>query len=165
MFFWFGVEFNINYSRRELIELSPGERGIVLLIFYLALNKVEEPIIIDQPEDNLDNESVFKKLAPCIIEAKKRRQVVLVTHNPNIVVGADSEEVIIANQNGKNSPNTDKIKFQYKIGGLEYSSKRKNDESIPILDRCGIREHVCDILEGGEKAFRDGENKYGFFKI
>ena len=60
---------------------------------------------------------------------------------------------------------TVEIKFQYKIGGLEYSSKRKNDESIPILDRCGIREHVCDILEGGEKAFRDRENKYGFFKI
>ena len=43
--------------------------------------------------------------------------------------------------------------------------QRNSDESLPILYRCGIREHVCDILEGGENAFRDRENKYGFFKI
>ena len=92
-------------------------------------------------------------------------QIILVTHNPNIVVGADSEEVIVANQNGKNAPNDKGIKFQYVYGSLEHSMHRNSDESLPILCRCGIREHVCDILEGGENAFRDRENKYGFFKI
>lgn len=50
-------------------------------------------------------------------------------------------------------------------GSLENTSARITDDNEPILYRCGIREHVCDILEGGENAFRDRENKYGFFKI
>ncbi|WP_164217131.1 hypothetical protein [Virgibacillus sp. YIM 98842] len=49
-------------------------------------DKSEEPLIIDQPEDNLDNESVFNQLVLCIVEAKKRRQIIIVTHNPNIAV-------------------------------------------------------------------------------
>ena len=89
----------------------------------------------------------------------------MVTHNPNIVVGADSEEVIVANQNGKNAPNENGIKFQYVYGSLENTFPRIDDSCMPILFRCGIREHVCDILEGGENAFRDRENKYGFFKV
>lgn len=66
---------------------------------------------------------------------------------------------------GKNAPNEGGIKFQYVTGSLENNSSRIDDVNIPILNRCGIREHVCDILEGGENAFRDRENKYGFFKI
>ena len=79
---------NINYTltlgKKKLNELSPGERGVVLLVFYLALNKSNLPLIIDQPEDNLDNQSVFTRLVPCIKKAKKNRlpfggiQVVLV---------------------------------------------------------------------------------------
>ncbi|MCE9402741.1 hypothetical protein K0H32_21515, partial [Bacteroides fragilis] len=96
---------------------------------------------------------------------KRERQIILVTHNPNIVVGADSEEVIVANQNGKNAPNENGIKFQYVFGSLENSKKRVNQMGQAILKCCGIREHVCDILEGGEDAFRDRENKYGFHQI
>lgn len=80
-------------------------------------------------------------------------------------MGADSEEVIVSNQNGKNAPNVDDIKFQYKTGSLENSMLRVDDSEMPLLFRCGIREHVCDILEGGERAFRDRENKYGFNKV
>jgi ABC-type lipoprotein export system ATPase subunit len=162
---WYELTLNVEYDGDNLKDMSPGKRSFVILKLLLDFSEKKCPILIDQPEDNLDNRAIYGELVKYIRRKKKERQIILVTHNPNIVVGADSEEVIIANQNGKNSPNTDKIKFQYKIGGLEYSSKRKNDESIPILDRCGIREHVCDILEGGEKAFRDRENKYGFFKI
>lgn len=141
-FFWFGVEFNINYSRRELIELSPGERGIVLLIFYLALNKVEEPIIIDQPEDNLDNKSVFKKLAPCIIEAKKRRQVVIVTHNPNIAIACDTEQVIHC------EINKSKNEITYATGSIENEA---------------IRQKIIDVLEGTKPAFELRSKKYNFW--
>ena len=73
-------------------ELSPGERGMVLLVFYLALSKDNIPLITDQPEDNLDNQSVYKKLVPCINEAKNNRQVIIVTHNPNIAVACDAEQ-------------------------------------------------------------------------
>ena len=100
-----------------------------------------------------------------IKKKKRERQIILVTHNPNIVVGADSEEVIVANQNGKNAPNENGIKFQYVFGSLENSKKRVNQMGQAILKCCGIREHVCDILEGGEDAFRDRENKYGFHQI
>ena len=122
-------------------------------------------ILIDQPEDNLDNRAIYNELVKYVREKKKERQIILVTHNPNIVVGADSEEVIVANQNGKNAPNDRGFKFQYVNGSLENTSVRITDDNVPILYRCGIREHVCDILEGGETAFRDRENKYGFFKI
>ena len=61
-----------------------------------------------------------------IKKKKRERQIILVTHNPNIVVGADSEEVIVANQNGKNAPNENGIKFQYVFGSLENSKKRVN---------------------------------------
>lgn len=71
---YIGVNFKLKMGRRSLEELSPGERGIVLLIFYLALSKESKPIIIDQPEDNLDNQSVYSKLVPCICRAKQKRQ-------------------------------------------------------------------------------------------
>lgn len=64
-------------GNRDLSELSPGERGIVLLIFYLALSKNKMPIIIDQPEDNLDNQSVYSKLVPCICKAKQKDRLLL----------------------------------------------------------------------------------------
>ncbi|GAB1257842.1 hypothetical protein NBRC116494_23440 [Aurantivibrio plasticivorans] len=94
------------------------------------------------------------------LEKKKiKRQIILATHNPNIVVGADSELVIVANQHGTRSENRDDKKFAYKTGSLENSKPR--DSSIPyILDSQGIREHVCDILEGGDIAFKLREKKY-----
>ena len=162
---WYELTLNVEYDGDNLKDMSPGKRSFVILKLLLDFSEKKCPILIDQPEDNLDNRAIYGELVKYKKKKKKERQIILVTHNPNIVVGADSEEVIIANQNGTTSPNSDKIKFQYKTGGLEDSLERINDEMIPILDRCGVREHVCDILEGGEKAFRDRENKYGFFKI
>ena len=91
------IVYSLKVDKLSLQELSPGERGIVLLIFYLALSKDDIPIIIDQPEDNLDNQSVYDKLVPCICEAKKKRQVVIVTHNPNIAIACDAEQIIYCN--------------------------------------------------------------------
>ncbi|OFO56468.1 TrlF family AAA-like ATPase [Nosocomiicoccus sp. HMSC059G07] len=138
---YLGVEFNLNYAGRELSELSPGERGIVLLVFYLALNKGEEPIIIDQPEDNLDNESVYNRLVPCIIEAKKRRQVIIVTHNPNIAIACDAEQVI------HSSIDKSKNEITYTAGSIESEE---------------IRNKIIDVLEGTEPAFTLRRKKYLF---
>lgn len=162
---WFKLKYNVDYESDNLLDMSPGKRSFVVLKLLLDFSDKKCPILIDQPEDNLDNRAIYNELVKYIREKKKERQIILVTHNPNIVVGADSEEVIVANQNGKNAPNDGGIKFQYVSGSLENSSKRLDDSKMPILNRCGIREHVCDILEGGENAFRDRENKYGFFKI
>ena len=69
--------------------------------------------------------------------------------------------IIIANQHGKDSPNQNHIKFQYKSGSLEntYSFVDTKDS---ILERQGVREHVCEILEVGKEAFEKRERKYGF---
>ena len=109
---YIGVSFKLKMGNRDLSELSPGERGIVLLIFYLALSKNKMPIIIDQPEDNLDNQSVYSKLVPCICKAKQKRQVIIVTHNPNIAVACDAEQIICCDA-GKKAGNQSKKKISF----------------------------------------------------
>ena len=133
------VTFKLKMGDRNLNELSAGERGIVLLIFYLALSQERKPIIIDQPEDNLDNQSVYKKLVPCICRAKQQRQVIIVTHNPNIAVACDAEQVIYCEMD----KNTYQIK--YESGAIENPT---------------IREHVIDVLEGTMPAFDLRRKKY-----
>lgn len=162
---WYTFALNVQYDGDNLKDMSPGKRSFVILKLLLDFNDKKWPILIDQPEDNLDNRAIYQDLVQYIRKKKKERQIILVTHNPNIVVGADAEEVIVANQNGKNSPNTSGIKFEYISGGLDNSRPVNRDTTLPMLNRCGIRQHVCDILEGGEQAFQDRENKYGFRKI
>lgn len=125
---------------KTLDELSPGEKGGLLLVFYLALDKTEMPIIIDQPEDNLDNHSVTKILVPFIREAKKYRQIIMVTHNPNLAVVSDAEQIIYVNID-KTAGN----KFEYLSGSIE------NPE---------INDKIVDILEGTMPAFKVRKSKY-----
>lgn len=135
------IDYNLSLNDKDLQQLSPGERGLVLIIFYLALNKEKEPIIIDQPEDNLDNESVYTKLVPCIIKAKKDRQVIIVTHNPNIAVACDAEQIIVSSIDKENN------KITYKSGSIENTK---------------INSKIVDILEGTKPAFDLREKKYIF---
>ena len=88
------TKYDLNVDKKDLSELSPGERGGLLLIFYLMLDRQDTPLVIDQPEDNLDNKSVYEILVTFIKQAKKRRQIILVTHNPNLAVVADAEQII-----------------------------------------------------------------------
>ena len=136
---YLNVSFTLKMNGKTLEELSPGQRGIVLLIFYLALSRNSEPLIIDQPEDNLDNQSVFTKLVPCIVEAKKNRQVFIVTHNPNIAVACDAEQVICAEINKTTN------KINYTSGSIENEL---------------MRQKIIDILEGTEPAFSLRQHKY-----
>jgi predicted ATPase len=71
---------------KELSELSPGERRALLLVFYLLVDKDDIPLVIDEPEENLDNQTVYELPVPCMKEGKRRRQLFMVTHNPNITV-------------------------------------------------------------------------------
>lgn len=81
----------------------------------------------------------------------------MVTHNPNLVVNTDSEQVIVANFDREKSKQAGKI--CYKSGSLE-NTKPFDDSEPRILDKQGIREHTCEILEGGVIAFEERENKY-----
>lgn len=157
---WFGISYQIIYQSDDINVMSPGKRAFVVLMLLLDFSPKECPILIDQPEDSLDNRAIYRDLVGYLRKKKKTRQIILVTHNPNVVVGADAEQVIVANQNGSRNQNCENVKFSYKTGALENS--RSRDECCEtILEAQGIREHVCEILEGGEAAFRVRENKYG----
>ncbi|AUD00886.1 TrlF family AAA-like ATPase [Spirosoma pollinicola] len=87
-------KFQLKLGDKEIESLSPGEREALLLIFYLLLDNDKIPLIIDQPEENLDNQSIYSILVPFIQEAKERRQVILITHNPNLAVVCDADQII-----------------------------------------------------------------------
>ena len=140
--------------------MSPGKKGTVLLILFLQISSSEFPILIDQPEDNLDNRTIYDLLCQMIKEKKKERQIIIVSHNANLVVATDSENIIVANQEAQSTIGIrSKYRFEYVNGSLEHSFA-KNEKEKEILYQQGIKEHVCDILEGGDEAFKQREKKY-----
>lgn len=133
------VRYEISYDGVDIRNLSPGTRGIVLLLLYLALDDSDDrPLIIDQPEENLDPKSVFDELVALFIAAKAKRQVIMVTHNANLVINTDADQIIVASAGPH--PLGGLPPITYAAGGLENAD---------------IRKSVCDILEGGEAAFRE----------
>lgn len=152
------LSYSIKFDGKTIDELTPGLKGIALLILYLELDKDLKPIIIDQPEENLDNRSTYTTLREYFRKAKRRRQVVIATHNANLVVNADSEQVLVANFD-KNT-RSQKAKIAYVSGALENSFIDKKDKTI--LYSQGIRQHCWYILEGGPEAFQEREQKYNF---
>lgn len=145
----------------DIHKMSTGKASFVLLKLIIKLSKENGPILIDQPEDNLDNRSVSKELVDFLKEKKKERQIILVTHNPNIVVNADAENIIVANQKGQNDIDSTSIyKFDYINGALENTFPKNSDTDL--LKSMGIREHIAEIVEGGKEAFKKREEKYGF---
>ncbi len=156
---WFDVSFDLKYQNDAFVNMSQGKQAFVILKLLLEFSKKECPILIDQPEDSLDNRAIYNELVKYLVDKKKERQIILVTHNSNVVVSADAEQIIVANQQDEKSPNFENTKFQYVTGGLEFT--KNLDKKIPItLWAQGIREHVCEILEGGNEAFKKRERKY-----
>ncbi|WPO78826.1 TrlF family AAA-like ATPase [Flavobacterium sp. KACC 22761] len=152
----------IEYKGDKLGKMSSGKASFVILMLIIGLSKSKAPILIDQPEDNLDNRSVSKDLVDYLKNKKLERQIILVTHNPNIVVNADAENIIIANQIGQNdTKSSSPYQFDYINGALENSFVKIETEE-DLLKSMGIREHIADIVEGGREAFKKREEKYGF---
>lgn len=141
----FKLEFiDFNYQLKQgdkgIEQLSPGERGALLLVFYLLLDKNDTPLIIDQPEDNLDNHSVVKILIPFIRAAKTKRQIIMVTHNPNLAVVADAEQIIYVNLN-----KDDNYTFSTVMGSIE---------------NVDVNKKIVEVLEGAMPAFNKRKDKY-----
>ena len=132
--------YTLLFQDAHIEQLSPGQRGALLLIFYLLVDKGRNPIILDQPEENLDNETVVSLLVPVLTEAKRKRQIIMVTHNPNLAVVCDAEQVIYAAFERKEG-----FKISYTSGSIE------NPE---------INEHVVNVLEGTKPAFNNRRIKY-----
>ncbi len=156
---WFNIEPTMEYDGDKIEQMSDGKKAFVLLKLLVNIDNSKYPILIDQPEDSLDNRSIYKELTSYLKEKKKQRQIIIVTHNANLVVGADAENIIIANQNGSSNQNQDNVKFDYLNGSLEESKAFDKSQNIE-LKKQGIKEHVCEILEGGVDAFKKRELKY-----
>ncbi len=133
-------EYRLKLGDKNLSELSPGERGALLLIFYLTLDQNDIPLVIDQPEENLDNQSVFKILVQFIIRAKEKRQIIIVTHNPNLAVACNAEQIIHVSMNKENGNEINIIS-----GSLENPK---------------INNAVINILEGTYPALNTRTNTY-----
>jgi ABC-type lipoprotein export system ATPase subunit len=132
--------YRLTWEGKGLEQLSPGERGNLLLIFYLLVDRDSIPLVIDQPEENLDNQTVVRTLVPCMKDAKKRRQIIMVTHNPNLAVVCDAEQIVYAEiDKGSNNAVT------YISGSIE----------DPVINK-----KIVDVLEGTRPAFDKRESKY-----
>jgi ABC-type lipoprotein export system ATPase subunit len=132
--------YSLVFQQTQIEQLSPGQRGALLLIFYLLVDKDSLPIILDQPEENLDNETVVNLLVPVLTEAKKTRQIIMVTHNPNLAVVCDAEQIIWSIFDRRNDS-----KITYISGAIENPK---------------INTRVVDVLEGTMRAFNNRGSKY-----
>lgn len=133
-------EYSLKLDGKDLSHLSPGERGTLLLVFYLLVDKSNKPIIVDQPEENLDSQTVYRLLIPVIKDVKKRRQIIMVTHSPNIAVVCDAEQIIHAHID-RSAGNA----VIYTMGAIE----------SPEINR-----YLVDVLEGTRPAFDNRDAKY-----
>ena len=124
--------------------LSAGQRATAVLTIILAIG--EAPILIDQPEDDLDNEFVYKQLVPVLRESKEKRQIIVATHNANIPVNGDAELILPLEVRSSKGAQKE-IRGKSCVGGL---------------DRNDVQTAVEEILEGSAEAFQKRKEKYGF---
>lgn len=155
---WYNSAYRVSMDGDLIDEMSPGKKALVLLKMLISLAESTCPILVDQPEDDLDNRSIFDELIPFLKKKKVVRQVIVVTHNANVVLGADADEIIVANQDGKNSPNKE-FRFEYRTGSIE-DDLPEDIGRTDTLGKQGIQQQICDILEGGQSAFDLRKHKY-----
>lgn len=124
-------------SIKNIKNLSPGYKTNILME-YIVYKDTTVPLLIDQPEDNVDNQTIYNLLKKWFTSMKFKRQVIVVTHDANIVINADSENIILAKQASEN-------KFEYKFGALEFEN---------------MIENAALILDGGKEAVQRRLTKY-----
>ena len=124
--------------------LSVGQRCTAILAVLLAQDSA--PVIIDQPEDDLDNEFIFNELVPLIRHVKNQRQVIIATHNANIPVNGDAELVVALHYDA----------------GRGTIKKVDGELALGSLDADSVKHSVTEIMEGGTEAFRRRQARYGY---
>lgn len=144
------IEFNpvFKYTTNNLMgdeisfsEASAGQQATALLT--VLLNQPGTPLIIDQPEDDIDNRAI-KDIIKNIWEAKTKRQLIFASHNANLVVNEDAELVVCCD---------------YRESGNQTRGTIKAEGAIDFKN---VRDEITSVMEGGEKAFRLRKDKYGF---
>lgn len=146
----FSIEFNMNSKEsvnsngtmmRDVELLSLGQKVVAVLTFLFEYGKYTNdntPLVIDQPEDNLDNQYIYKNLVQSLRQIKNNRQIIIVTHSSTIVTNADAEQVIV----------------------LESDNDKGWIEKSGYLSNKTIMRHIVNYLEGGEPSFNHKMNMY-----
>jgi len=127
---------------RSIQQGSPGQKTAAILTFLLSYG--EEPIILDQPEDDLDNHLIYDLVVRQLRENKCRRQIIVVTHNPNIVVNGDAELV---------------IPMDFREGQCRFAVDQQGEVQPDGLQDRRIREEICRVMEGGREALEKRYNR------
>lgn len=122
-------------------DMSNGEKALALLEFIFKFDDYNYPVLIDQPEDDLDARAISKHIVNFIKEEKTKRQIIVASHNANLVVCGDSEEVVVSNKSGGRNP-----AFKYFPGAIE---------------NLEIRDEIIEVLEGGKDALAKRRDKLG----
>ena len=123
--------FDFLYKKRPLSEYSLGQRATALTAFILA-QQHKDLFLIDQPEDDLDNQTVAQELIKQVISTKQNTQYIFATHNPNIVVLGDSDQVI----------------------ECQFLDRQFNLNMAAGIDDKAVQSVVINIMEGGEEALK-----------
>lgn len=131
-----------NWKRLE--NLSAGQKATAVLL--LILLDADAPLIVDQPEDDLDNQFIAGRVVPIMRTGKKRRQFIFSSHNPNIPVLGDADHIIGLTPTVEDACDRTKI----------------FDDDCGSIDRASVQQLIKDLLEGGEQAFATRRIKYGF---
>ena len=129
---------------RKLDELSTGQKATALL--YLLLLDANAPLVLDQPEDNLDNRFISEGVVPKIRSEKRRRQFIFSTHNANIPVLGDAELII----------------GMAAVGEAGDGHAEVPPENMGSIDKKSVAALAEEILEGGKEAFMTRRKKYNF---
>lgn len=144
---YLGVKAQFTYKGKTVEKLSAGQRGTFYVCLKLATDPFGSPFVFDQPEDDLDNDFIMHHLVPLFRKIKQYRQVIIVTHNANLVVNCDAEQVLVASNN-------DEV-IAYRCGALEAGELAHGNT---------MRQAICNVLEGGHLAFEQRERKYGLLR-
>jgi len=137
---WLEVRFGLIGDGLPLAQLSPGQRGLVLALFYLIVDRRTTPLLLDQPEENLDNATIASLLVPAIREAAGRRQTIIVTHNANLAVVGDADQIVHAT-----------------------ITKGVFDVTSGCISELDVARSAIDVLEGTKPAFDNRRHKYEAF--
>jgi len=134
---WLDSRISLTDNGMSLVQLSPGQRGLILLLFYLLVDRSDSPLLIDQPEENLDNDAVRRLLVPALKRARSRRQIIIVTHNANLAVVGDADQIVVCAREGD--------AFSVRSGSLAGHETGEN---------------TINVLEGSRDAFQNRKEKY-----
>lgn len=133
------IEYKVNSDYKELEKLSLGQRAAAILA--LLLYNADCPIIIDQPEDDIDNSTIYEGIIKNLLDKKDKNQFIFATHNSNIVVLGDSDQVLVC---------------------------KNENEKLRLLsgsvDKKDIQKEIINIMEGGKEAFMKRKDIYKVWK-